>query len=280
MTERESNGNIFDWSGSRGERWLANLDGFEGMLEPIIAPLIGALQLDRPYRIADIGCGGGPLTRAIAHTAPAGSVVDGYDISPALVEEASRRAANLANTTFAVADAASARPDELYDRLTSRLGVMFFQDGVAAFRNLSQWLRPGGRFAFAVWGEPSRNPWMSTLRNTLAAHVELARPEPDTPGPFRYGDRDFFAAVLTEAGFTDVELHAWEGDIAFGGGVSATDAAQFALASMSLSDQLVDASDDVRAAVLRDLTATLQQHEHDGVVRLGGMVWFATGVRA
>ena len=41
------------------------------------------------------------------------------------------------------------------------------------------------RFAFAVWGPPSDNPWMTTVRDVVAQFVELPRADPDAPGPFR-----------------------------------------------------------------------------------------------
>jgi len=48
-----------DWSAARGEKWRAQSGGMEAMLAPVDEPLIRALNLDAPYRIADIGCGGG-----------------------------------------------------------------------------------------------------------------------------------------------------------------------------------------------------------------------------
>ena len=43
-----------DWSAARGEKWLAQLSGMEGMLAPVDEPLIEALRLDAPLRIAEI----------------------------------------------------------------------------------------------------------------------------------------------------------------------------------------------------------------------------------
>ena len=41
-----------DWAAARGEKWLAQLSGMEGMLAPVDEPLLRALQLDAPFRIA------------------------------------------------------------------------------------------------------------------------------------------------------------------------------------------------------------------------------------
>jgi 16S rRNA A1518/A1519 N6-dimethyltransferase RsmA/KsgA/DIM1 with predicted DNA glycosylase/AP lyase activity len=53
----------------------------EAMLTPVDEPLVRALNLDAPCRIADIGWGGGGMTLEILRRAPAGSVVHGYDLS-------------------------------------------------------------------------------------------------------------------------------------------------------------------------------------------------------
>jgi trans-aconitate methyltransferase len=80
-----------DWVAARGEKWRTHLPRTEAMLAPVDEPLIGALHLDAPCRIADVGCGGGGTTLHILRRAPAGSVVHGFDISPALLELARQR---------------------------------------------------------------------------------------------------------------------------------------------------------------------------------------------
>src|ERR1700728_1917991 len=110
----------------------------ETMLTPVDEPLIRALSVDAPFRIVDIGCPGGGTTLEILRRAPAGSVVHGYDLSPALIEAArSRKRSAEDAVAFEVADMTTATPPEQpYDRLVSRFGIMFFDDPPAAFRNL------------------------------------------------------------------------------------------------------------------------------------------------
>jgi trans-aconitate methyltransferase len=63
----------------------------EAMLTPIDEPLIRALSVDAPRRIVDIGCGGGGTTLEVLRRAPAGRVVQGFDLSPALIDSARSR---------------------------------------------------------------------------------------------------------------------------------------------------------------------------------------------
>src|SRR5947209_2594612 len=170
-----------DWAGGRGERWRAHLGGMEAMLAPVDEPLIRALNLHTACRIADVGCGGGGTSLEILRRAPAGSVVHGFDLSPALIELArSRKQFEERAIAFEVADVATATVvGEAYDRLVSRFALMFFDDPTAAFANLFRWLAPTGRFAFAVWGPLTENPWMTTVRQALAEIIELPPTDPE-----------------------------------------------------------------------------------------------------
>ena len=135
-----------DWAALRGDKWRDQLAPMEATLAPVDAPLIRALQLDAPYRIADIGCGGGGTSLQLLQSAPHGSVVHGFDISPALIAVAHNRApAGETAIAFRVADMTTApAPEVRYDRLVSRFGIMFFDDAPAAFHNIAGWLVPVG----------------------------------------------------------------------------------------------------------------------------------------
>src|SRR5882724_6786899 len=117
-----------DWAGARGEKWRGQVHGMEATLAPIDEPLISALRLDRPYKIADIGCGGGGTTLEILRRAPVGTTVHGYDISPALIEVAGSRIRFADDPiSFDIANVATAPPPSRpYDRLVSRFAVMFY----------------------------------------------------------------------------------------------------------------------------------------------------------
>jgi SAM-dependent methyltransferase len=271
-----------DWAADRGAKWNAHLAGLEAMLAPLDGPLFRALHLDAPCRIADVGCGGGRATAAIARLAPAGSVVHGFDISPDLVASAGARHGSSARTlAFAVSDVATASaPDVLYDRLVSRFGILFFDYPPAAFANLARWLAPGGRLAFAVWGRPDDNPWTSSIRDVLTQFIDLPQPAPEAPGPFRYADAGTLVALLEDAGLARLDVHDWRGALSLGGGLAAAEAAHFALASSSVGELVADAGDQVSDAVRDALTTRFSRHEQDGSVRMDACVHIVTGAHA
>ena len=269
-----------DWAAARGEKWRSQLAGMEATLTPVDQPLIRALHLDAPFRIADIGCGGGGTTLEILRLAPAGSVVHGFDISPALIESArAREGAGERGVVFRVADVAkSSPPEEPYDRLVSRFGIMFYEDPTAAFANLVDWLAPGGRFAFAVWGSPADNPWFTRVREVVADIVDVPPPDPEAPGPFRYSGADKLLALLERAGFDHVEVRDWRGALPIGGGLPAADAANFALAAFSSFGELLAAAGETALNdARRSLTARFSEYQRDGAVRMEACVHIFTG---
>ncbi|MBX9730796.1 MAG: class I SAM-dependent methyltransferase, partial [Sphingomonas sp.] len=178
MTAPE-NPSMNDWAGARGEKWLAQLGQMEAMLAPADQPLIARLELTGARRIADLACGGGGTTLAVAKAADPDAAIFGYDISPALVGYAQHRAAGQGagqpGTTpvFAVADSATLQIEDRFDRIISRFGTMFFPDPASAFANIAQLLAPGGRFALAVWGPLADNYWMGIIRETVGELVDL-----------------------------------------------------------------------------------------------------------
>jgi SAM-dependent methyltransferase len=271
---------VVDWAAARSDKWRRQLAGLEAMLAPIDEPLIKALELTAPVRVADVGCGGGATTIEVLRRAPAGSVAHGLDLSPALIEVARRRpCAHDSSVAFEVSDmGTTGPPGPAYDRLISRLGVMFFNDPPAAFANLRRWLVPGGRFAFAVWGPVDDNTWMTATRAAVAEAIELAPIVPAAPGPFRYGDVTPLLSLLARAGFGNVTVTDWRQALPIGNGLSAPDAAQFALASFSsFAELLSNAGSDAPAKARRALAARFTPYAQEGVVLMPARVHIITG---
>lgn len=274
-----------DWAGDRGKKWVEHMAPTEVMLAPIDTPLIRALHLEPGCRVADIGCGGGSTSRSIASHLDASSSVLGIDVSPDVIQAANaswnKAQADTgyvgASVEFQCVDAAVAVPELApFDRLSSRFGVMFFEDPAAAFANLASWLKPGGEFAFAVWGPLPQNAWMACLRQVIAGLVDLPKPPPDAPGPFRYADVDRFCGLLSDSGFTGLSANPWQGELALGGGLDALTAAQFCLSAFSVGDMVGDDPVLMQRAA-SDLAARLAEFEREGIVCMPSAVNIVTG---
>ena len=253
------------------------------MLAPVDEPLIRALQLDAPCRIADVACGGGSTTRALLRRSATGSIVHGFDISPSVIELAcSRIPSGSPDIAFHVGDMATATPpNERYDRLTSRFGVMFFDDPLSAFANLLRWLAPRGRFAFAVWGPVDGNPWMSTVRDAVAKVTEVPSPDPAAPGPFRYAEIETLLTLLARVGFDDLRVNTWRGALPLGVGLPTVEAAAFALSAFaSFGEMLAKAGGTAFDDARQLLTVSFARMERDAVLRMDACVHVVSGGRS
>jgi hypothetical protein len=67
-------------------------------------------------------------------------------------------------------------------------------------------LRPGGRFAAAVWGPRERNPWLGVVLDSVSEQLGAPIPPPGIPGPFALEDADELRAILADGGLTAVTV--------------------------------------------------------------------------
>jgi ubiquinone/menaquinone biosynthesis C-methylase UbiE len=167
-----------------GEHML-DPEGYDAELQRHDKVLHQALGIQFNDHVVDIGSGTGQTTRLVARLARAGSAL-GIDISTTAIDRAREltRATELGNATFEHADAQSYPfPQQRFDLAVSRFGTMFFADPIAAFTNIGQALRPGGRLVMMVWQAHEQNEWAVAIQQSLAPGEA---PEPDA---FSLGDR-------------------------------------------------------------------------------------------
>ncbi len=165
--------------------------------------------------VLELACGAGGLGLAIAdQLSPAGRVVLS-DVAPEMVAIASTRAAAYGDRVGRTATQVSAHvldledidvPDESFDVVVCREGLMFALDPVRAATEIARVLRPGGRVAVAVWGPRDRNPWLGVLADAVHEHTGTPVPPPGTPGPFSLGADGALESVLTAAGLDQVAV--------------------------------------------------------------------------
>jgi len=264
------------WNDAAGETWAELQDELDRQLEPLGEVTMAALAPNAGDRLLDIGCGTGQTTLALAaRVGPQGAVL-GVDISQPMLEIARRRVASmrLPQAQFLAADAQTHpfEPDAL-DGVFSRFGVMFFADPPAAFANIRKGLKSGGRLAFVCWRPAEENPWMRP--STGAAFVDLPPappPEPGAPGPFGFADPERVRAILSGAGFADIEISTHDQEI---GGNSLEDTVKLALRVGPLG-ALLREHPDRRDAVVSQLRKGFAARERDGRVWQDSATWIVT----
>ena len=184
-------------------KWQAPLSAFtRGATEAVLE----AAQLRPGMRVLDLASGVGDPSLFVAEAVgPSGHVV-ATDLGPGMIglAEELARTRGLRNIEFRVANVESLPfPDESFDVITCRFGVMFFPDQPKAFRECLRVLKRGGRVAFVVWGRREQ-PFLGTTVGILMKYVEVPPPDPDAPHAFMFGERGLLKSRLEAAGFAQV----------------------------------------------------------------------------
>jgi SAM-dependent methyltransferase len=193
------------WNGESADRWLAQRDRHAAVRRPLLPHLWRTAAIAAGDQVLDVGCGCGDTTIAAARLAGPTGGATGVDLSAPLLDAARRSvtAAALTNVRLVRADAqVHVPPANGYDVTISSFGVMFFDDPVAAFTNLRDALRPGGRLAFLCWQRYLRNEVFAIPLRQFQRHGALPQGTDDDP----FADPEQIRSILTRAGFTAVRV--------------------------------------------------------------------------
>jgi SAM-dependent methyltransferase len=199
------------WNTIAGPRWVG-LEGFvERRVQAVNALLLTRSRVAAGERVLEIGCGTGAFTVPLAAAVGGRGEVLCADISTAMLANARKRIVEtgLRNVTLTEADAQThAFEPDRFDLIVSRFGVMFFADPKAAFANLLQAARPGGRLCFACWGPLEANRHWLIPYEVALRHLGPPAPKPPcAPGPMAFADPDYVRSFLGAAGFEAIEVH-------------------------------------------------------------------------
>jgi ubiquinone/menaquinone biosynthesis C-methylase UbiE len=169
--------------------------------------IVEAAQVQPGMRALDIACGAGEPAISIAQLLVGGGDVVGIDISPSPLKIAAERATQrgLSNVTFQQADAHQLPfADNSFDRITSRLGVMFFSDLPRALNEMRRVLKPAGRAILLVWGSMDQ-PYFQTTIGTILRMLPAAIVPESGRKMFALGNNGVLSHALRQAGFSQAE---------------------------------------------------------------------------
>ncbi len=159
-------------------------------------------------RVLDIATGSGePALTAARAVGQSGRIV-AVDMSPGMLAIARERvdAAGLRNVELVESDAESLSLDpRSFDAALCRWGLMFMPDLDGVLRLMHRALKPGGRFATAVWAAADKVPMCGLARDAIRQITGIA-PPPNAPDPTKLADTSILERALAAAGFRDVTI--------------------------------------------------------------------------
>lgn len=236
-------------------------ESYERYFVPVIGLPVARELMERcpshpGERVLDVACGTGVVTRLAAeHVGPDGAVV-GLDPNPAMLAVARTAAPAGAGIEWRQAPAESMPlPDAGFDLVLCQMGLQFMEDGAAALKEMCRVLAPGGRLALNV--PAPETPFFGALADALGRHLA-----PEAAGfvhaVFALDDPAAIARLLTDAGFERPEMEATTLTLQL------PPAAEFLwqyARSTPLAAALADASDEVHAAIERDVVESWRPFE-------------------
>ncbi|MFL1465987.1 class I SAM-dependent methyltransferase [Marinobacter sp. HN1S83] len=185
---------------------------------PIVPGLVERLQAG--IQVADVGCGCGHAINLMAQAFPKSQFV-GYDISEEGLREGRREAQELGltNAQFELRDASSLDVQNRFDFISAFDAIHDQAQPARVLTGIAQALRPQGVFLMVDFGASSKvhenldfpaGPFMYTISCMHCVPVSMGL---NGPGLGAMWGEQTARQMLTEAGFTQVEVKQVEGDI-------------------------------------------------------------------
>jgi SAM-dependent methyltransferase len=194
---------------SAAPSWGEHADYVDTRGAAVAGAMLAAADLRAGETVLELACGpGGVGIAAAAIVGPNGAVVLS-DVAPEMTAIAAERAkaAGLTNVTSREVDLERIDfPQESFDSVLCREGLMLTPEPTNAVLECHRVLRAGGRAVFAVWGPRDLNPWLGLLFDAVTAETGMPVPPPGVPGPFSLEAPGALDDLLTGAGFADVAV--------------------------------------------------------------------------
>jgi ubiquinone/menaquinone biosynthesis C-methylase UbiE len=231
-------------------------------------------------KILDLASGTGEPAISLAARVGSEGHVTALDLSSDLLQIATERAQQRGLNNFSTQQADAQQlpfADQSFDLVTSRFGVMFFQDCEKAFREVHRVLKPGARTCFLAWGS-FEQPYWSSMIGVVLKHVGGPAIEPGGADPFRFAQPGSLLSVLQNAGFAKVEEETkslpwtWPGTAE-----EVWEQARAVAAPFLPLLQRIPA--DKRDEINREVLKAVRQYADGGSIKFGAVVVLASGVR-
>jgi ubiquinone/menaquinone biosynthesis C-methylase UbiE len=178
------------------------------IFEPYARDLAKRIAAAAPRDVLETAAGTGVLTRAMAASLPAATLIVATDLNQPMLDQAAKRLAD-ARVAWKQADAlALPFPAARFDVVACQFGAMFFPDKVQGYKEARRVLRSGGRFIFNVWDKIADNEFADVVTSALAEIFPHDPPRFLARTPHGHHDAEQIRRELKAAGFSEIAIEA------------------------------------------------------------------------
>jgi len=236
-------------------------------MSPLGLAAMAGLAPSRGQAVLDVGCGAGQTILQLAEKVGEAGRVVGVDVAARVLDVARARTRHLPQVTLLREDVATiSLPDESFDGIYSRFGVMFFADPGAAFSNMRRMLKRHGKISFVCWRSVEENELdlFPVQAAGLSVDAEAA--------PFSFEKADTIRNVLLSAGFKRIAVDAHNWPVSSG----CADAMLEVVTRVGALGMILRATPTLLPEVKPQVRAALAAREVGGVVSLQSATWIVT----
>jgi SAM-dependent methyltransferase len=259
------------------EKWKAKS---AAMGRDVTDALVEYAQPKLGMKVLDLASGTGEPAISLAARVGSEGHVSALDLSSELLAIATERAQQRGLTNFSTQQADAQQlpfSDQSFDLVTSRFGVMFFQDCEKAFREVHRVLKPGARACFLAWG-PFEQPYWSSMIGVVLKHVGGPAIVPGGPDPFKFAEPGSLSSMLQKAGFGNVEEETKTLPWTWPGTAEEVWEQAQAVATPFLP-LLQRIREEKRDEINHEVVGTIQQYADGNSIKFGAVVVLASGMK-
>jgi len=202
----DSNEVLNRWTDSAAY-WEKHRETIRRMFAPVSEALIEDAEVAAGSSVLDVGTGSGEPALRVAEVVGTSGEVVGADPVAEMIDAATSAAARLSleNARFEVASVDNLPfPDDRFDAVVSRFGVMFFPSPLGGVREMLRVLKPGRKMALAVWHFSDHNPFHHVMARIVDRYAPEPALRPDAPDAFRFAPLGKLKEIMIAAEVHDV----------------------------------------------------------------------------
>lgn len=242
-------------------RWHPTLKTWLG---PATDLMLDMAKVQKGHRILDIAAGAGEQSITAAERVGPEGYVLATDLAPKILEFALELAAEkgIHNIETKEMDGENlTEPDNSFDLVMSRVGLIFFPDQQKALKEMLRVLKPGGYVAAIVYATVDKNQFFSTPVSIIRRRAQLPPPLAGQPGPFSLGAEGVLDSAFEQAGFINVQSETVDAPVKM---ATAKECVQFEYESFAALHQMLGGlSDDEKAAAWQEIEDELSKFEDE-----------------
>ena len=196
------------WNKGIGQKWVKEDSSLNERFSILTKEFFSRANINKNEKVLDIGCGGGITSFEASKLVGKDGYVLGADISEILLDLAKKNYSNIENLEFKYCDVQNYKfKKNIFSKVISRFGVMFFENPIVAFRNIYNSIQDAGSLHFVCWTNVLENEFFTAAANIIIKHLNKEFPQVTrAPGPFAFSEKKYVKQILNTSGFKDIKV--------------------------------------------------------------------------